>query len=50
MYLDACTWIAAATILVIGSLFIVNSDKLPPNQVANLFRHRARRPYRPADD
>ena len=50
MYLDACTLTAAAIIVLISGLFIVNSDKLQPNQVSNLFRHRARRPYRPRRD
>jgi hypothetical protein len=50
MYLDTCTLIAAGIILVVGGLFFIYGDKLQPNQVANLFRHRARRPYRPSDD
>ncbi|MGD2084233.1 MAG: hypothetical protein PVF91_14830 [Chromatiales bacterium] len=50
MYLDACTILSAAIILVITALFIINSDKLQPNQGTNLFRHRARRPYRPTKD
>jgi hypothetical protein len=50
MYLDACTLTAAAIILVVSGLFIVYSDKLQPNQIGNLFRHRARRPYRPHRD
>lgn len=50
MYLDACTLVAAAVILVVGGLLIAYGDELQPNQVSNLFRHRARRPYRPGRD